>query len=239
MINKMKLQKIYCELQEVMLANLKLNKAVVDNSVAKGTATESDWLIWMQTYLPKRYKADKAFVIDCNSDLSDEIDIVIYDAHYSPMIFDEKGVKYITAESVYATFEVKQNLNKEHILYAQKKLESVRKLYRTSANVKYSIGWKDGKKPERIVGGLLTTYCDWNKNIKENVFKYNTSNDLELICCIENGSYVYNEGSIEEFTKEEALVVFYFELLKVLQSLGTVTAIDFNEYMNCIKRTDK
>lgn len=230
----MNLKELYSKMQNTMLASLKQND-IITHPIAKGSATESDWLIWMQTYLPKRYKADKAFVIDSNCDLSDEIDIVIYDAHYSPMIFDEKGVKYITAESVYAVFEVKQNLNKEHIEYAQKKLESVRKLYRTSVKVKYSTGWKDGKEPEQIIGGLLTTSCDWIKEIKENVCKYNNS-VLEMICCIENGSYIYNEGRIEEFVKDEALVAFYFELLKVLQSLGTVTAIDFNEYMNCIKK---
>ena len=234
-MNSMNLMKLYSSIQKTMLSKLQENDSIT-HSIAKGSASENDWLQWLKTYLPSRYKVDKAFVIDSKGEISDEIDIVIYDAHYSPMIFNEKGVKYITAESVYAVFEVKQNLNKEHIEYAQKKLESVRKLYRTSAKVKYSTGWKDGKEPEQIIGGLLTTSCDWIKEIKENVCKHNNNSVLEMICCIENGSYIYNEGRIEEFVKDEALVAFYFELLKVLQSLGTVTAIDFNEYMNCIKK---
>ena len=231
----MKLRKLYSGIQKTMLANLQVNNSII-HAVAKGSATENNWLQWLKTYLPTRYKVDKAFIIDSKGGKSDEIDIVIYDAHYSPMIFNEKGVKYITAESVYAVFEVKQNLNKKHIEYAQKKLESVRKLYRTSAKVKYSTGWKDGKEPEHIVGGLLTTSCDWIKDVKRNVSKYNENNMLDIICCIEKGSYIQNERNIDEYEMDEALVAFYFELLKILQSLGTVTAIDFNEYMNCIKK---
>ena len=222
----MDLKELFSGIQNTMMSKLKQNNTII-HPTAKGSATENDWLYWMETYLPKRYKVDKAFIIDSKGGMSEEIDIVIYDAHYSPLIFNEKGVKYITAESVYAVFEVKQNLNKEHIEYSQKKIDSVRKLYRTSDRVKYSTGWKDGKDPEHIVGGLLATSCDWIKNIKGNISKYNKNNILEIICCIENGTYICSEGNIEEFAKGETLISFYFELLKILQSLGTVTAIDF------------
>ena len=229
----MDLKELYKGIQKAMLAHLKQNDCI-GHPVAKGVATEDDWLSWLKDYLPKRYKVDKAQVIDSLGNLSDEIDIVIYDSQYSPMIFNKNMTKYITAESVYAVFEVKQNLNKEHLEYACNKLKSVTKLYRTSAPVKYSTGIKDGKTPERIIGGLLTTSCDWKKNVKDNIEKNNLGGKLELICCIEKGTYLYNDDAIKMFSEDEALIAFYFELLKKLQSLGTVTAIDFNEYMNCI-----
>ena len=229
----MSLREIYSGIQNTMLAKLKQNN-IITHPGAKGTATENDWLSWLKDYLPNRYKADKAQVIDSRGELSDEIDIVIYDAQYSPMILNANTTKYVTAESVYAIFEVKQNLNKEHIEYAYNKLKSVTKLHRTSAQVKYSTGIKDGKTPERIIGGLLTTSCDWKKNVKDNIEKNNLGGKLELICCIEKGTYLYDDDAIKMFSEDEALIAFYFELLKKLQSLGTVTAIEFDEYMDCI-----
>lgn len=241
MINKMKLQKIYGELQEVMLANLKLNKDVIGNSVAKGTATENDWLGWMREYLPNRYKVDSAFVIDCNGNMSEQIDIVIYDAHYSPLVFNKSGTKYITAESVYAVFEVKQALNRENINYASSKAKSVRKLYRTSADVVYSDRVAKGKKPATIFAGLLTTTCDWKTKIEDKVIdmvkSLNNDSFMDLICCIDYGTFITDGedcNGIKVSNTDETLIMFYFTLLKKLQSVGTVTAIDFNEYIKCL-----
>ena len=241
MINKMKLQKIYGELQEVMLANLKLNKATIENSVAKGTATENDWLDWMREYLPKRYKVDSAFIIDCNGNMSEQIDIVIYDAHYSPLVFNKSGTKYITAESVYAVFEVKQVLNRENVNYAASKAKSVRRLYRTSADVVYSDRIVKGKKPAKIFAGLLTTTCDWKTNIEGKVIdivkSLNSDKFLDLICCIDYGTFITDEedyNGIKVSNNNETLILFYFILLKKLQSVGTVTAIDFNKYIKCL-----
>ena len=51
------------------------------------------------------------------------------------MYLFKKNTKYIPAEGVYAVFEVKPDLNKKYILYAGDKIESVRKLFRTSASI--------------------------------------------------------------------------------------------------------
>ena len=52
------------------------------------------------------------------------IDIIIYDTHFSPLVFELGEQKYIAVESVYAVFEVKQDLTKEHIcLYLQNYIE--------------------------------------------------------------------------------------------------------------------
>lgn len=241
MVKNIDLKIIYRDLQNTMITSLKFNKKNIIHSVSKGNATESNWLNWMSKYLPSRYKVDKAFVIDSNGGLSEEIDIVIYDAHYSPMILNKDGTKYVTAESVYAVFEVKQILDKKNLNYASKKIESVRRLHRTSADVKYSTGPVKGKNPSTIFGGLLTTSVKWKSSIKNKLLgltkNFRKDNFLDFICCIENGTFIIendNFNSIEESSPENALIVFYFTLLKKLQSVGTVTAIEFNEYLKCI-----
>ena len=98
-----------------MLKTFGLNSHIV-HSGSKGDATEAEWVSWFTEYLPKKYKATaNGFVIDCNGNLSEQIDIIIYDNHFSPLVFELGGQKYIAVESVYAVFEVKQDLTKEHI----------------------------------------------------------------------------------------------------------------------------
>ncbi len=76
----------------------------------KGDASESVWLELFKKYLPERYSADTAHVVDSNGDFSEQIDVVIFDRQYTPFIFRYEGKVIIPAESVYAVFEAKQSV---------------------------------------------------------------------------------------------------------------------------------
>jgi hypothetical protein len=78
---------------------------------AKGDGSEKVWLDLLNTYLPKRYQAANAFVVDSNGVFSDQIDVVVFDRQYSPFVFHYQDQTIIPAESVYAAFEAKQTLN--------------------------------------------------------------------------------------------------------------------------------
>src|ERR1039458_5234131 len=101
-----------------------------EHSVTKGDASEHVWLEFLKIYLPERYRAEKAHVVDSKGVFSQQIDVVVFDRHYSPLIFNYEGQIIIPAESVYAVFEAKQSLNAAHVEYAQKKVASVRRLRR-------------------------------------------------------------------------------------------------------------
>src|SRR5579863_3099054 len=105
-------------------------RKTLGHSVTLGDASESVWLDLMTSYLPRRYEAAKAHVVDSKGEFSQQIDIVIFDRQYSPFVFNYQGQKVIPAESVYAVFEAKQNLNSRMVDNAQAKVESVRKLHR-------------------------------------------------------------------------------------------------------------
>src|SRR5713226_896940 len=76
----------------------------------KGNASEHVWLELLQNYLPQRYQAATAHIVDSKGQFSDQIDVVIFDRQYSPFIFKFEGQTIIPAESVYAVFEAKQAL---------------------------------------------------------------------------------------------------------------------------------
>ena len=116
---------LYAEMQKEMLQKLQTGAFSVIHPGTKGDNTEANWIKWFQEYLPERYKVDKAIIIDSSGKQSQQIDLVIYDAQYSYLVFHQGDTKLIPAESVYAVFEVKQELNKEYIEAAGEKAKSV------------------------------------------------------------------------------------------------------------------
>ena len=164
----------------------------------KGDASENVWLALLNTYLPERYQAAKAHVVDSNGTFSDQIDVVVYDRQYSPFIFRYEDQIIIPAESVYAVFEAKQTLSKEHIEYARKKVASVRRLHRTSLPIPHAGGTYPPKPLIPICGGLLTLESDWKPALGEPLYTALGNgmgvDHLDLGCVAAHGYFRLDEG---------------------------------------------
>jgi hypothetical protein len=234
----MDMKTVFMGLQEEMIAKLSIIKRI-DHPGTKGDATEINWLAWLKNYLPKRYSIDKALIIDCHGNVSDQVDIVIYDQQYTPFVFNQEGSLYIPAESVYAVFEVKQKLEKANIEYAGGKVKSVRNLIRTSAEIPHAGGNYKPRIPFKIIGGILCWESDWSEPLGENLD--NCLSTMELLsqidigCALMHGSFKVeyeneNIKRIQKSTKEETLIFFFLKLFMELQRRATVPAIDINEY---------
>ncbi|HEY3252170.1 MAG TPA: DUF6602 domain-containing protein [Ignavibacteria bacterium] len=241
--NKVDLRKLFESLQNQMSARLNTNKGNISHPVIKGDASELCWLDLFDDYLPCRYKAKRAIVVDSNGNRSDQIDIVIFDQQYSPFLLKQDGAVYIPAESVYAVLEVRQELNKSNIVYAGKKALSVRKLFRTTAPI-YDIGGKKDPKPHfQILSGIVTLKSNWkslNTAFDKSIQGLKFDNRLDLGCVLETGSFetIYSDKKLHKInkqTKENAFLFFFFKLLERLQLLGTVPAIELSKYAQFIK----
>ena len=195
------LRELFHGLQEQMQASLKVNREFIGHSGSKGDATEQHWIEFLRVYLPDRYKVDKAIVIDSTGNVSEQMDVVIYDAIYTPFIFKQDGFMYIPAESVYAVFEVKQDV-KGHIEYAAQKVESVRKLKRTSIGMVASGKFMAARPLTKIIGGILTTTSSYSGNdtVKTQLKKLKSLQTLDLGCLCDTGSFYvdYNETVPED-----------------------------------------
>lgn len=142
--NKLKdvsVQDLLLHQQRVLEATLTGHRDVIGHPTAKGDATEFEWAKTISQFLPRRYQVAKAFVIDAYSNVSEQLDAVVYDRQYCPLFFEVDGARFIPAESVYAVFEVKQELNAVQVEYAGKKAASVRRLHRTNMPVKRPTAW--------------------------------------------------------------------------------------------------
>ncbi len=238
-MSKSKLTELFAALQSDMTSKANFS-LTLNHPTDKGDNSEENWIKWFSAYLPQRYKAAKATIIDSKGCTSDQIDLVLYDAQYSYLAFNENGILYVPAESVYAIFEIKQDLNKKHMGYAGEKAESVRKLYRTSAAIPYAGGTYPPKPLHRILAGILTTRSDWSEPyadpFKECINAFSEQQQVDCGCALTGGSffYSYSDKTLKVSNKDESLVYFFLQLLVLLQNIGTVPAIDLAEYMKAL-----
>lgn len=184
------LKELFCGLQKQMLSSLDVDREFIGHPGSKGDATEQRWIEFLRTYLPDRYKVDKAIVIDSTGNVSKQMDVVIYDAIYTPFIFNQDGFMYIPAESVYAVFEVKQDV-KGYIDYAAQRVESVRKLKRTSIEMVASGRRTPAAPLTKIIGGILTTTSSYSgqETIKKQLRELKGYQTLDLGCICDSGSF--------------------------------------------------
>jgi hypothetical protein len=100
------LAEVFRGLQREMLAKLRVG-GLIEHANTAGAEAEHQWVQLLRCYLPSRYWAGPAFVIDWEGNKSRQIDIAIYDNLYSAALFKRAPALHLPAESVYAVLAVK------------------------------------------------------------------------------------------------------------------------------------
>jgi hypothetical protein len=221
-MSKIDLSLLFEGLQNQMIAQLSTNRQFITHPGSKGDALENAWIEWLRTYLPNRYSIDKAIVIDFEGNTSHQIDVVIYDRWFTPFVFSQNGFQYIPAEGVYAVFEVKPDIQgsaeggKNYIQYAGEKIESVRRLNRTSTSMINSGAKLSARPLTKIIGGFLSTTNSYTSKDNSTIERHLESNTgfkgIDIGCIADYGSFhVHYEGeenielrSPDEFSRRYA-----------------------------------
>lgn len=166
--------------------------------------------------------------------MSEQIDEIIYDSLYAPLIFEtEVGEKFITAESVYAVFEVKQEINKGYLEYAHKKIISVQNLYRSSRSMIVAGKAVKARNLTKIIGGILASNSISLDSIKSHLIHYPS---IDLGCAINQFSFLTikddnkNIVDIKKSNEDEVILSFFLIILDELYKIGTVPAVDIRNY---------
>lgn len=233
---KWSLPEILSSLHDGIEGELETARKALAHPGTKGDASERVWLELLQTYLPKRYQAESAHIVDSEGNFSDQIDVVIFDRQYSPFIFDFKAAKIIPAESVYAVFEAKQTIDASKLAYAKTKIESVRALKRTSLPIPHAGGEYDPKPPIHILGGMLSLESEWKPALGPSLLRNLESSagisSLDMGCVAGHGFFSKDRKNSEYFTElgNKPATGFLFHLISELQYSGTVPMIDIKAY---------
>lgn len=230
------LQEAFLKDQTVLSANLEFAERSITHDGKRGDVTENHFLDALRRYLPRRYSAGSAIIIDSLGHTSDQIDIVIYDQQFTPVLLDQHHHKYVPAEAVYAVLEVKPTINREYLQYAGGKAASVRKLHRTSCPIVHAGGTYPPKPLFPIMAGIVAAKIDWADSFGA-TFLENHALLLgdETVDC----GLALNGGAFDTFAgagvytyapPQNGLIFFLFRMLQRLQSVGSVPAIDWNAY---------
>jgi hypothetical protein len=224
--------------QDVLRGLLETGRKIATHPGAKGDGSELRWKGMLSEILPSRYQVSKGFVVDSGSMRSEQIDVIIHDRVFSPLLWEDGGFMYVPAESVYAVFEVKQEHSLEHIKYAGQKAASVRRRLRTEAE----FGWIGGIAKKKALfsplAGLLTVDSAWTPAFGDPFYKaldgLSEDEHLDFGCALKQGSWDLedhtNPRSAQLSVPDAALISFCMHLLYRLQKLGSVGAIDYRAY---------
>ena len=226
------LKNAFIGVQDELTVKLKNAAQSITHPTTQGNVTEQHWLDVLRSYLPNRYGVASAIVVDSTGARSEQIDIVIFDPHYTPTLLDQKQSRYIPAEAVYAVFEVKPHFDKAHVEYAAKKATSVRRLHRTSTRIVHASGEAPPRPLFPIVAGLLALRSSWTEGfgVAFQGCLPDGGERLDCGCALEHGAFDTFDSTLKVVPRDGALIYFLFRLLSKLQSLGTVSAIDWAAY---------
>ncbi len=233
------LHEVFLGLQKEMFQRMESVRKTVKHAPTMGDEGEKEWIELFQHFLPKRYQADKAFVVDCHGHISDQMDVVIFDRQYSPFLAKLKDSHFIPAESVYAVLEVKQDLTAAHIKYAGEKGATVRALLRTTMAIQHAGGTFKPREHFKILSGFLCHASGWKpafgKPFATAVEAQSVDERLDFGCCLEAGSFFVDWTTGLPVTRvsdrDTSLVSFVLGVIDALQKLGTVPALDMNAYL--------
>ena len=231
------LREAFATEQECLVPKLKSSRRIT-HAGDRGEVNEQHFIDFLRKYLPNRYTVEKAIVLDSDGNVSQSIDVVVFDRQYTPTLLDNDKHRYVPAEAVYAVFECKPKIDKGYIEYAAEKAASVRKLKRTSVDIYTASGKIAAKQHFDIVAGILAIEVDWKDGFGESFREIHEKLPKEsTIDC----GFAATGASFDTFAgpgaytfgpPENALAHFAFRLLSKLQSLATVPAVDWMAYAN-------
>lgn len=230
-----------------LVHSLQSGRSIFEHPTLKGDASEQCWIRWLSSLLPRRYGIERALIIDKDAKESEQIDIVIFDPQYTPVMYAEQGLRMLPAESVYAVFEVKQTLSAPHLVAAGQKAASVRRLHRTSAPITHAGGSiATPKTPAHIFAGILALESEWTsplgKPLQSTLASAQDDERLDFGFAAQHGCFLRDvppsPGAPPTWTThpgEHQALRFLFGVSQWLASVGTVTAIDFTAYAASLK----
>ncbi len=213
-----------------------------------GAVNEQYFIDVLRRYLPRRYGVDQGIVIDSNGKTSDQIDIIIYDPQYTPRLLDQQSHRYVLSEAVYAVIEVKPAINKFYLNYAANKAQSVRCLARTSVKIPYADGQYPAKALFPILAGIVGVRAEWDEKLRAPAFEkalgeLEGNQTISIGLALEDRAFTLDYGIFDlDLTHgglyfsdaKGSLAWFLFTLLKRLQDLGTVPAVNWEAYRDVL-----
>lgn len=183
--------KNYRDMEKALVNELNFN---VEHPGTIGGYREEVWKSLFEKIIPKKFSVERSvFVIDSKGNVSNEIDLVVFDEQYTPYIFRYGTLKFIPIEAVAVVIECKSKTVK-----IDNWNESIDKLRTEFSSI------------ARMAGNIVVHNEDEiNSKLKQEL-KYDitqsSTRPIKILCCANNNS--------KNFEKESKIFDFIIQAKK-------------------------
>jgi hypothetical protein len=124
----MNIREVFKSVEGRLKTDLDEARSSVSHASSKGTANEKAAKIFFRSRLPRNLDISSGFLIDCDGNVSKQLDIIIHDAAKTPILFESAEVRVIPVECAYAVIEVKTDLTLAALDLCIKNMRSVKSM---------------------------------------------------------------------------------------------------------------
>lgn len=217
----------------------------IEHHGEKGSAREEKIKELLEKYLPRKYSLTNGTVINAKDKQSKQVDIIIHDNLFTPILEDFQSSKVIPIESLYGMIEVKSTLSKVELNKCIKNIKSVKELNPNQKLLKVGcvFAYTSDSSLETIRNNLeelsielptslmINFICILDKGLiiplrKENLLEISVNNNEEILY-----------GVIDN--PNDALLLFYIYLSTMLNStaISVPNLIEYAESGGLIEKT--
>ena len=233
------LQSIFTGLSKKLSAEFDFLSSQFSHSPSKGSAREFILMELLRRHLPQKLAVGSGLIVSSDGQSSKQIDIVIYDALNTPIMYMADELQIFPIECVYAVIEVKSHLNSTEL---RKSVENIRSVKRMP-KVAYVINDNPIKKTANLYGeeldhfpviGLVFAYSSIKntqilKNKLIDLDDNEVINNIDTICILNKALITNWQVEVDKYivTKEpdsqraiivgeNSLLTFYLFMMHVL-----------------------
>ncbi len=128
----MNLTQLFTQISHQMNAELEAARSAASHPGVKGTAFENTVKHFLTRHTPDRLGICTGQLVDSTGATSKQLDIIIYDKGYTPVLFQSEGIQIIPNECAYAVIEVKAKVDASMLPSILQNMLSVKNLKKTA-----------------------------------------------------------------------------------------------------------
>lgn len=235
-------------IQEIKENYKKMESAIIEelfitvnnHHLTAGTFREKIWKELFENIVPKKFTIEQgAFLIDSDGNVSNEIDLVVFDEQYTPYILKNKNIKFIPIEAVMIVIQCKSNSFSQDDLQAwEKSIDNVKVKDSGIAGSAVSSMIYNGKRkiiPLKVICG---TFCEKEKKKIEKFLLEKSTSTLLISAYSKQTGATYSCGVDKNGKKiikniykssDKKLTIYnkYEDLKKLIKSI--VTELDYEK----------
>lgn len=231
---------IFSGLSKKLLTEFDFLSSQLSHNPSRGAAREFVLRELLRRHLPQKLAVGAGLIVSSDGQRSKQIDIVIYDALNTPIMYMADELQIFPVESVYAVIEVKSRLDSKELKKSVDNIRSVKKMPKTA----YIINESPIIKTVELYGeegldhfpimGFIFAYSSINnlqilKNKLVDLDDREPKNNVDTICVLNKALIANWRSNIDQYvaTKEpdsqrvvikgdNSLLTFYLFLMHVL-----------------------